>query len=794
MGVIRHKTWHDLWENKGRTLQAVLIIAIGAFAIGAIMGSAHYIREDLNRTWQSTQPAMIGFWVDPPVDKAMLETLAHLPGVETVEGKQDQNLKWRRSPNDPWQGGDLSAREDYEDQALNRITLDAGEWPQRKMVAVERGHGFELGDELYLEIEEKEHKVTIGGIIYNADAAPVTFGGNPIFYTTRERFIQLTGENGFTMVLAALPAYDPLEAITVADRLQHHLEKQDIQIYPALADGRTADPTEHFIQEDVDAVFFILTCLAIISLVLGLFLVYNTITAIMTQQVNQIGMMKAIGATFPRILGVYFGQVLAYAVLALLLAVPLGTLGAHGLRLILMSLFNMEPGPLVLLPHIILIQAGIALISPLLIAILPIFIGARITVREALSTYGLGGAAGFIDRFLVKTEALPRTVIHVISNTFRHKGRVVVTQLTLVGSGLVFMMVMHTQASLLYTYGEIIFVTFKANVFLNLQEEGRIQAVEEIALAHPEVTAVEMWGFADGTLRPAGRPENNDDPQADIRGLPAPTLTYVPQMRAGRWLRPEDTYAMVLNQELAEKIGVGVGDWVTLDIPLEGETRWEVVGLLFEVFNENAAHVPRDILLKEIDQVGLARNIRAQTRRQDAAGEAAIAAELRQYYETNGYKLQVGDQNTAHEITEEIMEGGVSVIINLLAAMAVVIAAVGAVALSGVLSINILERRREIGVMRAIGASSFHIFRLFIGEGLLLGWLSWLIALPLSLPAGMLLTYALSTIMGGELSYSYSLQGMFYWLGIVTVLSILASLLPARGATRISVRESLAYQ
>jgi putative ABC transport system permease protein len=58
----------------------------------------------------------------------------------------------------------------------------------------------------------------------------------------------------------------------------------------------------------------------------------------------------------------------------------------------------------------------------------------------------------------------------------------------------------------------------------------------------------------------------------------------------------------------------------------------------------------------------------------------------------------------------------------------------------------------------------------------------------------MLLTYALSTIMGGELSYSYSLQGMFYWLGIVTVLSILASILPARGATRISVRESLAYQ
>ena len=126
--------------------------------------------------------------------------------------------------------------------------------------------------------------------------------------------------------------------------------------------------------------------------------------------------------------------------------------------------------------------------------------------------------------------------------------------------------------------------------------------------------------------------------------------------------------------------------------------------------------------------------------------------------------------------------------------MAVVIAVVGGVALSGVLAINVLERRREIGVMRAVGASSFQIFKLFVGEGLLLGWLSWLIALPLSIPAGFVMTMGLSSIMGGELSYDFSPAGMLYWLGIITVLAIIASVLPARGATRISVRESLAYQ
>jgi putative ABC transport system permease protein len=119
---------------------------------------------------------------------------------------------------------------------------------------------------------------------------------------------------------------------------------------------------------------------------------------------------------------------------------------------------------------------------------------------------------------------------------------------------------------------------------------------------------------------------------------------------------------------------------------------------------------------------------------------------------------------------------------------------VGGIALSGVLSLSVLERRREIGVMRAIGASSWAIFRLFAGEGLMLGWLSWLIAAPLSIPAGYLMTRALGAAVQGEIVYNFTATGALYWLIIITVLSIIASWLPARNATQVSVRESLAYQ
>ena len=105
-----------------------------------------------------------------------------------------------------------------------------------------------------------------------------------------------------------------------------------------------------------------------------------------------------------------------------------------------------------------------------------------------------------------------------------------------------------------------------------------------------------------------------------------------------------------------------------------------------------------------------------------------------------------------------------------------------------------MERRREIGVLRAIGASSRVIAGLFIGEGLILGWLSWLIAWPLSIPAGELMVRGLSAALGSQLVYQYSPTGALIWLGIITVLAAAASGLPARAASRISVRESLAYE
>lgn len=798
MGVIWHKIWYDLWENLGRTLRVVAIIAIGAFAVGAVLGAKEFILKDVNRVWTASTPATIGLTVDPPVSDEMLTALEHVDGLDTVTGwYQDSTVRWRRSPADPWQPALLVALEDYHDQSLRQVTLDSGNWPQYKLMGVQRDRNLAAGDQIELDVNGKVYPVGLSGVLYNA-AHPSAFSlPDPMFFTTRTRFTELTGQTGSSLVLASIPNYSEAAVTTAADALQHELEKQDIEVTPAISGPggfkrRTAPPDQFVNQDAINSVFFILTVMAGSTLVLGLFLVYNTINAIIMQQVNQIGVMKAVGAKIGRILLIYFSLVLVYAVLALLVAVPLGALGAYGLRRLMLLRLGIQAGPFAISRTAVLVQSAVALILPLLVSLAPVLAGARITVREAVSTYGLSGASSLLDRLLVRFDALPRLVALTLSNTFRNKKRVLLTQITLVGAGIIFMMVMNTRATLQHTFGEVMLSIYNANVLLDLEEPARLPVIERLATENPAVTAVEVWATARGTARLAGQPAANDDDSVNLRGVPLPGDTYQPQLRAGRWLQPGDERAVVLNQEIAAELGVGVGDWITVDITGRREADWQVVGLLFEPVDQSAALVPRRVLLRDLGQVGRGKSIRVQTRQADAVTEAAVAADLRARLEAQGYEVQPSSQDTAHRLASYRINQ-MALLFIILTGMAVITAIVGAVALSGTLAINVLERTREIGVMRAIGASAWAVAGQFVGEGLLLGWLSWLLAIPLSLPAGLLVINTLARVLRIELIYQVSPVGFAYWLAIITVLAVVASWFPAQKAAQTSVRESLAY-
>jgi putative ABC transport system permease protein len=151
----------------------------------------------------------------------------------------------------------------------------------------------------------------------------------------------------------------------------------------------------------------------------------------------------------------------------------------------------------------------------------------------------------------------------------------------------------------------------------------------------------------------------------------------------------------------------------------------------------------------------------------------------------------VGAQTT--QTFRQFVESQFGITIGMLFVLATLMALVGGIGLMGSLSISVVERTREIGVMRAIGAKTPMLLAMFIMEGLLQGLLSWAISWPISFVLGRPLTQALGKALEVKLDYQYSFTAVLYWLGVILLISSLASLIPARNAIRISVRDSLAY-
>jgi putative ABC transport system permease protein len=127
--------------------------------------------------------------------------------------------------------------------------------------------------------------------------------------------------------------------------------------------------------------------------------------------------------------------------------------------------------------------------------------------------------------------------------------------------------------------------------------------------------------------------------------------------------------------------------------------------------------------------------------------------------------------------------------------MAVLTALVGSIGLTGTMSINVLERTREIGVMRTIGAVDSVIMQSVIVEGLVIGLITWVLAIGLSFPiSSLLLKIVGQAMMGSVLRLSFTPLGILIWLGVVIVLSVIASIMPARSAARLTINEVLAYE
>jgi putative ABC transport system permease protein len=169
-----------------------------------------------------------------------------------------------------------------------------------------------------------------------------------------------------------------------------------------------------------------------------------------------------------------------------------------------------------------------------------------------------------------------------------------------------------------------------------------------------------------------------------------------------------------------------------------------------------------------------------------------MADRLDQYFRDQGFHINAARTGVS---TLKTASESLDILVTFLLIMALLTALVGSMGLTGTMGMNVLERTREIGVMRSIGAADREIMRTVIVEGVIIGGISWLLGSLLSLPFTYLLSDIISlAIFGSPITVNFTAAGFIIWLLVVLALSALASILPARNAARLTIREVLAYE
>ncbi len=269
-------------------------------------------------------------------------------------------------------------------------------------------------------------------------------------------------------------------------------------------------------------------------------------------------------------------------------------------------------------------------------------------------------------------------------------------------------------------------------------------------------------------------------------------LLHSPAILEGRWLLPEDDNAVVVPSALLQdepELHLG-GDIV---LKIYGKERsFKIVGTFVGSSFAAMIFANYDYLAQATNRVCEADVLMVSTRKHDADSVEAESKALEQHFEQMGMTVtMVGTLPTERADAEAIFDAMVA----LLLVMAILLALVGGLGLMGTMSINVLERTREIGVLRAIGAPNRGVAQVFILEGITIGLLSWGMGALLAIPMTQGLNQAVGVpTMGMPLTYAYSLPGLWTWLVTVILLSALASFIPARNASHLTVREVLAYE
>lgn len=807
------------------TIWARLVLMILAMTVTLIMFSGVVYTwgvagREIRRAYLSTNPASATVLLEHGLDAVRMGSIAAdartQPGIIDAAPRTQLTLQvqedgggWGHNPLQIF----VAAPDDP--MRIETLTVEQGSWPPPAGEILIDRSSFDL-----LNLEVGRNVVVQAR---NGEPRPLRIAGT-VYYPALAPSFQEQKGHGF-LSASSLPLLgEPLSLdalkIQVADEVDGTIPSRNrdtiVATSRALAgwlqqkygvsvwEIQVPTPYAHPHQRQADMLLTALFVFGVAGLLLSAILVATMLNAVFAQQIPQIGIMKAIGAQASRIRQLYVLMTLSIAVTATALAIVPGILVSRAFAPAMLTLLGIQAesfaAPSWMYPAVVASGLGV----PLLFCWLPVAKASRKTVREALDYRGVtrqGETATRLGAWLGELRVLSRVALFAFRNMFRRRARFLLSVGLLGTAASVFVAGMSTMTSIQALEAQAKALRkWDVDVQLARTERFSPTSLAELVSRIPQVVDVEAWTIEPTSVAEPGQvsvtrtyPDQGHGSISVTAIPPDSSLMSPPPLVEGRWLRPDEAGTVVISEAVRSTALSEARNGDRIQLSIAGRpTTWQIVGIAESV---GAGHgggifVTETGLVEATDRRE-PNVLRIVTDAQDEDTRATVAQAAERALSEAGVTVL---SSASVGRLEAAGAGHMLPLILIFLGLSVGMGVVGFVGLASTMSTNVMERTREFGVMRAIGARAATVRGIVVGEGVFIAIVSCVVAVVPAL--------ALTAVMGagfgrqflnGTLPFQVSAIAVVVWIGGAILGALLATLAPASRASRLTVREALSY-
>jgi putative ABC transport system permease protein len=779
----------DFREHRLQILLIAIILLLGTAGVVAALNARAVLAREIEASYRRANGADIVLWFDK-VEAPLLELVRSRPGIEAVEARATVFTRVAAKSGE-WFPARLTVLSDFATQTVNLVHRDRGPLPQvSDGIFIEQSGASLLnvsqGESLRLRTPTGESvAMRLVSFIHDPAVAPSTQDRMIYAYVTPSVARSLGQKGDLDQLLVKLKTRGRMSEVSeFADDLSAWLKAQNLA--PLRVDAQSNTHPHAML---MTAMLRVLEVLAAIAFVCSATLAACVISLWMRREVRQVGIMKTLGARSGQLALQYLSLVAPVIVVAVALAFPVGVAVARWVVRYHQTMLNIDIANWSVPRTLLMNELAVAIGVPLLAMALPIFRAARLSPRRAIQDPGIVAPRGPISLTsrLIKMPGNRRWSF-ALRNSFRRPWRLALTLLALSAGGALLLTTHNNYESLMRVIDAAL-SNRGHDIEMQLQGPAPAAQLEAVARSVPDVEIAEAFRRAGVNL------VVDDDGAVAVRegrrmllvGYPIGTRLLTLPIKEGNWPAAADSDKVVINRQVQEvKPGLRVGDALTIKFR-ERTATLRVAGIVEEIGGP-VIYAPF-AALEQVTGLGDASSVlRVKTSRNR---EQLVAGTLEQALLDAHFIPSLINTKTEFRASLEEHFAVVGAVMKMIALAS---ALVGAITLIATVSLGVLERAREIGVIRALGAKPRSVTALFLVEGGAVALLSSVI----SIAGGIYFARLLNGMAAGQLLH---VVVPFYLsrLGIALLaggafLVVGGVWLSVRRLLRVSVREALAYE